>query len=95
VLHEVKKKEAETARVREQMNKSVGEKGTPGKSTFDVYIPPKQAEREGERESDKYGFLLERNERELSLAMKENSLLREKLFEIRESLVRFNAWIDR
>jgi hypothetical protein len=30
------------------MKKSVGEKGTPAKNTFDVFIPQRQSEREGE-----------------------------------------------
>jgi hypothetical protein len=60
------------------MKKSVGEKSTPLKGSFEVYLPTKSAGKE--EETDKYAFLLERNERELSLAVKENALLREKLF---------------
>lgn len=74
------------------MKRNVGEKSTPGKATFEVYLPPHTPTKE---ETDKYSFLLERNERELAQAVRENSLLREKIFEIRESLVHFNVWIDR
>jgi hypothetical protein len=91
-LHEVKKKEAEAARVREQLKKSVGEKSS-AKGSFEVFLPLRAPTKE--EETDKYAFLLERNERELSLAVKENVLLREKVFEMRELLVHFNVWIDR
>ena len=37
---------------------------------------------------------MERNERELNLAMKENKILREKIFDVRDELLKFNMWVD-
>ena len=58
-LHEVKKKEAEVGRVREQLKKSVGEKSSSTKGSFEVFLPLRAASKE--EETDKYAFLLERN----------------------------------
>jgi hypothetical protein len=38
------------------MKKSVGEKSTPAKATFEVYLPPRLPAKD--QETDKYAFLL-------------------------------------
>jgi nitrogenase subunit NifH len=62
ILHEIKKKEQETVRVKEQMKKNIGEK-TPTKNSFEVFqnIGNRSPSKEKQAVDDKYIFLLERN----------------------------------
>lgn len=81
ILHEIKKKEQEINRMKEQMKKNVGDK-TVGKNSFEVFqgLGNRTPCKDRQSNDDKYAFLMERNERELSMTVKENSMLREKIF---------------
>jgi hypothetical protein len=46
-------------------------------------------------DDERFTFLLERNERDSAVAVRENSILRVMLGDVRESLVEFSRWIDR
>ena len=61
MLHEIKKKEQEIHRVREQMKKSVGEKGLTVQNSFEVFANVGSSARKASPEELKYNYLLERN----------------------------------
>lgn len=95
ILHEIKKKEQEVYRVKEQMKKSVGEKNnSAAKNSFEIFETLSPAKLHSKDES-KYIFLLERSEREIAQLTRENAVIREKVFELRDKLLDFNEWIDK
>ena len=76
------------------MKKSVGEKGVVYRNSCDVFASLQNSPKKSNPEEAKFGYLMERNERELADAMNENALLREKIYSVREELVRFGEWVD-
>lgn len=93
VTHEIRKREQEIARLKDQLKKN-NEK-VACKNSFEVYqnLPPRAPTKEGSA-ADRFAFLLERNERELSSAAQENTLLREKIGEVREALAELSRWVE-
>lgn len=76
ILHEIKKKEQETNRVKEQMRRSVGEKPQQARNSFEVFEELARSPRKADPNEDKYVFLLERNERERNQLAEENAVLK-------------------
>lgn len=76
--------------MKEQLRYSAGERLPQAKNSFEVLerlpeeSPKKEALRYGEQ--DKYVYLIERTEKELAEVVRENSLMREKIYGIREEL---------
>lgn len=82
IMHEMKKKQQQTNRIKQQMKKNVGQKSVLKNVSFEVYeIFPKQP---NDEIKDKLQSLTQRYENEKKNIMRENQLLREKLFDIRE-----------
>ena len=80
------------------MKKSVGEKSLiQAKNSFELFqgVSPSKKDPTYKQEEAKYVFLLERSEREMGHLVRENGVLREKLFEVRDLLLEFNDWVDR
>lgn len=70
ILHEIKKKENEINRIKEQLKKNTDNKTT-HKNCFEIYHNfPQRPNSKETQHVDKFAFLFERNERDLAVAMK-------------------------